>query len=441
MKDTTKINRRSFLSTSALALGALSSTALLQACGGASSSGGSASQNVTLRFVGYQPTSDVQDVITGFQTANPTIKIKYESVPFAQLNDVLQTRLGSGDTNLDVYTADQPRIAALANRRFLLDINEKVGDVKNILPTAAIEASSADGKLYSLPIANSSQLLYYNADLLKKAGVTPPTTDPTRRWTWEQVVDAAKKAQAAGAKWGIMFEQVSRYYQLQPLFESAGGGSGLTGDKLLTPAITNAGWIKGATFYGQLFANKLSARGIPADQITPLFTGGQVAFYIAGPWQLNTFEQTKGLNFGVAAHPYFAGGKPVTPTGSWSWGINPRTQNADAALKFLKYASLDTEGCAKANSQKGVVSGMPANTQSLDQYFASATFKAESAKGVSDLIKYELQNTAVIRPRTIGYIQFEDIMGAALEDIRNGAPVAQRLQKASDDLKAAFSRL
>ncbi len=435
----TKMSRRGFLSTSALALGAIASPAFLASCGSASSGG--TSQNVTLHFVGYDPGPGVQDVIAGFQAANPTIKVKYEPIPFAQLNDVLQTRLGSGDTNVDVYTADQPRIAALVHRQFLTNINSKVGDVSNTLPKAMIEASSPGDQLYSLPISNSSQVLYYNADLLKKAGITPPITDPTKRWTWEQLLDAAKKAQAAGAKWGIMFEQVSRYYQLQPLFESAGGGSGLTGNGLLTPDVTNPGWIKGATFYGQLFAEKVGARGIPADQITPLFLTGQLAFYIAGPWQIGPCEQTKGLNFGVAAHPYFEGGKPVTPTGSWSWGINPHSLHQDAALKFLEYASLNTDGCTKANSTKGVVGGMPANTKALDNYFSSEIFQSSAVKGASDLLKYELQNTAIIRPRTVGYIQFEDIIGTALEDIRNGADVESRLQKASADLSAAFSRL
>ena len=162
MNDTTiKMSRRSFLSTStALALGATASPALLAACGNTSSSSGSTAQNVTLHFVGYDPGPGVQDVIAGFQAANPTIKIKYESIPFAQLNDVLQTRLGSGDTNLDVYTADQPRIAALVHRNFLTDLSGKVGDVSNTLPKAMIEASSSGDKLYSLPISNSSQLLY-----------------------------------------------------------------------------------------------------------------------------------------------------------------------------------------------------------------------------------------------------------------------------------------
>jgi multiple sugar transport system substrate-binding protein len=84
---------------------------------------------------------------------------------------------------------------------------------------------------------------------------------------------------------------------------------------------------------------------------------------------------------------------------------------------------------------------MPANIKSLDSYFTSKIFQSASAKGGSDLLKYELQNTAVIRPRTIGYIQFEDIIGTALEDIRNGSDVEQRLQKASGDLKSALSRI
>ena len=439
MSFSSKINRRNFLATSALTLGGLATPALFEGCG--TSSGGNSAQNVTLHFVGFDPGPGVQDVIAGFQKANPTITIKYEPIPFAQLNDVLQTRLGSGDTNLDIYTADQPRIAALVHRNFLTDLSDKVNGAGEVLPKAMIEASSAGSKLYSLPVSNSSQLLYYNVDLLKKAGITAPSADPNQRWTWEQLFDAAKKAQAAGAKWGFMFEQVSRYYQLQPLFESAGGGSGLTGDGLLTPDVTNAGWIKGATFYKQLFAEKVAARGVPADQVTPLFSNGQAAFFIAGPWQLATFEAIKGLNFGVAAHPYFEGGKAVTPTGSWSWGLNPHSLNQAAALKFLEYAYLNVTGCTQANTTKGIVGGMPANIKSLDSYFTSKIFQSASAKGGSDLLKYELQNTAVIRPRTIGYIQFEDIIGTALEDIRNGSDVEQRLQKASGDLKSALSRI
>lgn len=396
------------------------------------------SSGVELSFVGPEQPSAMEPVIAAFEAANPTIKVTYESVPFDQLNDILQTRLGSGDATPDVYTADQPRIPALVSRGFLLDITADVGDISKTVLPSSVEASTVDGKLYALPVSTSTQLLYYNTDLLAKAGLTPPSMDPKKRATWEQIAKDAKTAQGAGAKWGFMFDQVSRVYQILPLPESLDGGNGVTGDDALIPAITNDAWIKAAGFYGQLFADGLAPRGVAPEQTPDLFANGEVAYFVGGPWWMPKFAGTSGLKFGVAAHPYFEGGKPVTPTGAWSWGINPKTTHKEEALKFIEFATLDTKGALE--TAKGIAIP-PANNGALDAYLAQDVFTGANVKGVSDLIRFELQNTAVIRPRTVGFIQFEDIVGKALEDIRNGADAAPTLESASQELETAWARL
>ncbi|MDQ3543854.1 MAG: sugar ABC transporter substrate-binding protein, partial [Actinomycetota bacterium] len=60
---------------------------------------------------------------------------------------------------------------------------------------------------------------------------------------------------------------------------------------------------------------------------------------------------------------------------------------------------------------------------------------------VGDLISYELANTSRIRPRTRGYVEFEEFMGQAFEDIRNGSDPATALQSAQDLIEQAWSRL
>jgi len=393
---------------------------------------------VNLSFVGPEQPSAMEPVIAAFEAANPTITVTYESVPFDQLNDILQTRLGSGDATPDVYTADQPRIPALVSRGFLLDITADVGDVGSTVLPSSIEASTVEGKLYALPVSTSTQLLYYNTDLLRKAGLTPPSLDPEQRVTWEQIATDATTAQDAGAKWGVMFDQVSRVYQILPLPESLGGGNGVAADDELTPAITNDAWIKAADFYGQLFADELAPRGIAPEQTPDLFANGEVAYFVGGPWWMSKFADTAGLAFGVAAHPYFEGGEPVTPTGAWSWGINPQTEHQEEALKFIQFATLDEQGALE--TAKGIAIP-PANNAALETYLAQDVFTAENVIGVSDLIRFELENTAVIRPRTVGFIQFEDIVGKALEDIRNGADATTTLESASEELEAAWARL
>lgn len=389
---------------------------------------------VTLSFVGPEANTTMQPVIDAFEAAYPNIKINYEQVPFVDLNDILQTRLGAGESTPDVFTADQPRIAALVDRGYLADITDDVGDISDVVLQSSIDASTVDGRLYGLPMSTSSQLLYYNIDLLEAAGIEAPPLDTEARWTWETLFENATAAQEAGAEYGFMFDQVSRVYQILPLPESLGGGNGISPENPLVPAIDNEQWVEAMAFYGSLFESGLAPRGIPAEQTPDLFATGRVAFFVGGPWWLPTFTGAEDLRFGVAPHPYFADGEAVTPTGGWSWAMNPNTEHRAEALEFLKFAALTTEGASAAASNFPLP---PANMAAFDEVFRNNI----EIEGVADLISYELQNTAVIRPLTVGFIQFEEIVGQAMEDIRNGADPASTLADASANLEAAWARL
>lgn len=389
---------------------------------------------ITLTFVGPEAPEAMAPVIAAFEAGHPGITVAYESVPFNDLNSIIQTRVGGGDPDPDIYTADQPRIAALVQRGLLQDITDAAGDISAIVIGSSIEASTVDGQLYALPISTSTQLLYYNKDLLDAAGIPIPSMDPADRLTWEVVKADAKKAQKGGAKYGLLWDQVNRYYQLQPLAESAGGGSGIDPNDPLKLDITNAGWIKAMDYYGSIFADGLGPRGVPVEQTTDLFANGDVAFFVGGPWWLPKFDGADGLTFGVAPHPYFAGGEAVTPTGAWSWGVNPNSDKVDAAVEFIKYAALDPEG-ALATAQGFPLP--PANKSVFDTYYA----KNQVVPGVETLISAELADTSRIRPRSIGYIQFEEIMGQAFEDIRNGEDAKTTLESAASDIAKAWERL
>lgn len=390
---------------------------------------------VHLTFSGNQPQTTFDEAIAAFQKLNPNITVAYEAVPFAQYDDVLAQRLGGGGATPDLFEADQPQIPSEVARHFLLDLTDQLGDLKGKVLDATIEASTVNGRLYAVPLSTSTVVMYYNTKLLQAAGIALPSPDPTKRWTWEQTVDAAKKAQAAGAKWGLVIDQLSRIYQFLPLPESLGAGNGVKGTDNLTPDVTNPGWVKAATFYGSLFAQGLAPRGVPDAEVEGLFANGEVAFIVAGPWAA---AQYKDVPFGITAHPYFAGGKPATPTGGYSLGINPNSPNKEAALAFIKYLSLDPEGGYLASKDQPVPT---ANIAALTQYMANPAWHSANTEGVSDLMTYEIQNTAVNRPRTVGYVQFQSIMNQALADIASGQEPASRLAKASEDVTAAFSRL
>ncbi|MEV4798382.1 sugar ABC transporter substrate-binding protein [Nonomuraea sp. NPDC049421] len=394
----------------------------------------------TLHFVGPEDPKTFQPVIDGFQARHPGVKVDYSQIPFDTLNSTLQQRLAAGDDGIDVYTVDQPRVSALAARGFLADLSAWKDRVKQAALPAQYEVNEHRGKLWSVPIWTSDQFLFYNKTLLKKAGVEPPSSDPAKRWTWEQTAEAGRKTQElGGAQWALIPEQIEQYYQLQSLPESLGGGSGVTGPDMLTPALTTDGWIKAMTWYRDLFTQGLAPRGVGSFQTSPLFAEGKVAFLAGGPWNVGTLAGSKDVDWGVAPYPYFAGGRQVTPTGSWSWGINPASKKQRLARAFLEYAALDPEGNLLTTKATTVI---PANRAAFERYLPTLeALGGDNSAGVSTIMTYDADHTAVARPRSVGYIQFEDIMTKTFADIRNGADPRARLTQATQQVTTAWDRL
>ena len=410
----------------------------LAACGGGGKATGGAqgSGSGTITFVNAQDPGTFDQLIAGFEKANPSIKVKQQVVPFADLNTTLQSRLSAKDASIDLYEVDEPRLASLASRGYLAPLDDLGKQAQGKVDPKALAATQFNGKQYSMPRWTSSQLLYYNRALLRKAGIAAPSSDPGQPITWEQLATEAKQAQAAGAKWGFTFEQVDLYYQLQPLPESAGGGSGLTGDKMLTPDLTNAGWMKAMTWYASTFTNGISPRGVTAEQTEPLFAGGNTAFFAGGPWNAPLFDKVEGLDYGVAPFPKFAGGKAVSSTGSWSVGISPFSKNQAAAKKFLAYMTIDPNGAWLASSRN-----IPVQNQAPGQVHAAVERRQVAGRrSWPPSCRTSWPHNAVARPTSVGYVDFETVMNKAFADIRNGTDPAQRLRQATSELNRIFDK-
>jgi multiple sugar transport system substrate-binding protein len=403
-------------------------------CGG-DDSGDEPGGTTTLTFVNAQDPGTFDKVIAAFEKANPTIKIKQQVVPFDDLNSTVQSRLGARDADIDLYDVDEPRLAAFASRGFLEPLDDLKAQAADRIDPNALKITTFDGKQYAMPRWTSTQLLYYNKELLTKAGVTPPGSDPKAPVTWEQVTADGKKAQTAGARYGLIFDQVDRYYQLQPLAESLGGGPGLTGPKLLQPDVANPGWTQAFTWYHRIFADGVAPRGINPEQTPGLFATGDTAFFAGGPWNAAAFDKDKAVDYGVAPFPRFASGKPATSTDSWSTGISPFSDSKDAARKFLAYMTIDTAGAVATISNN-----IPVQKMAFQQYLSNLGAKGERYRQIADIIEYSLANTAVSRPITTGFVDFESVMNKAFADIRNGTDPAARLTQAIQEIDRGLAK-
>ena len=428
------------------------SAAALALAGCASSSGGGAGASsdgksfslpskdpkATIRVLSHLSLTgagSVKPVVEEFEKAHPNITVKWQTVPFDQLASTVDAHVANKGGDPDVYWADQPRISAIASRGEAEDLTPVFSKFKSVFDTAAYNTGIYKGKLYALPIANSTQLLYYNKDLLKKAGITPPSADVNSRMTWEQLQADALKAKKAGATYGFTFGQFDRYYQLEPLPVSMGGSTGVTGKDNLTPDFTSEPWVKAFDWYRGLFTSGASPKGMTPDQTDPAFLAGKVAYTVEGPWLLPQLQDASKVKWGVAPQPYFEGGKPVTPNGSWSVALNPFSKQKQAAAVFMNWLAVENGYIKYETSPE-----LAASKEGKQNYFQRPVFSSPAGQDATKIMDYESSHTAVARPSTIGYIEFETILNQAFSDIRNGADAKQSLESAKSKLITAWSK-
>jgi multiple sugar transport system substrate-binding protein len=396
-----------------------------------------AQAQTVINFLTAEEPETFAAVIEAFQQAHPEYTVEHTSVPFENMNQQIEARIGGQDPGIDVYLVDTPRVPAYVSRGYLLELEDMREAVEAVTNETARAVLEADGTLYALPLWTSTQLMFYNKDLLDAAGIEYPSSEESERLTVEEVTELARKAQEAGAEWGLIPEQIDRYYQLQAFFESAGAGPGLSGEGNMTPDLTSDKWIETAEWYRSLFEDGISPRGISVDQMSSVFTSGDVAFYIGGPWQFRPFTEA-GINFGVAPVPAFEGGQPAVPTDSWGVGINPYAGDMEGARLFAEYITINPEGAGIISRGHPIP---PVNQTAYDAYIAEIeqlypAIGADARK----IMTYELANHSVSRPRSVGYVAFEEVMNRAFSDIRNGAEVRPTLEQAQNQLQRTLSR-
>lgn len=400
-----------------------------------------AAPTVTVTWLSTQTAAIVGPIIKSFEKDHPNIKVVQQFLPFDQLFQQIQVRLASGSTSPDIIDVDAPVVAAYAVQGFLapLDSYFSKADLAQFIP-ATLNTGYYYGHLLAPPLNSSSQVLYYNKDLLKKAGIPFPPNDVTKRLTWEQVATEAQKAQVKSGSqvtaWGLVIDQIDRPYQLLPLPESL-GGQPISKDGLHVQGIINSRpWVDAFTYYYNLFNTwGISPKSATDAQTAGLFSGGHAAFFWGGPWNAPTFTQAKGLNWGFAPTPYFAKGKPVTPNDSWHLGVNRRSAHVAEAAQFIHYITvgLGQDTWAAKVSQ----------TPSLKRTAKAIATDPQYAKFPDTILRltaYEAVHTAIPRPITPGFSEYQDILTQAFNNIRTGQQPKAALDAAASQIERALAK-
>jgi multiple sugar transport system substrate-binding protein len=399
--------------------------------------------------------TNAKKVIAAFETENPGIKVQLDVYPFRQLFETIEVRMKAQDKDVDLVSVDVPLVASYSVRGFLAPLDEyfSKSEIEKTWIKASWQAGMYNNHFMAAPQNSSTQFMFVNRKLFREAGIEPPkgfapgetvTYDQVSqiaandRWTWEQVVEAAKKLNKSQngktETWGFEFDQVSRLYQLQCLGDSLAatlvGPDGLTAEGYFN----SPGWLKAAQWYADLFNKwKVSPKNVTPDESPNLFSSGKVGIFVGGEWNVGRFKQA-GVDFLVAPIPYFKEGKPASGTGSWHVGITQASQHKAEAAKFIRFLTANEEGATIWFEAHGQSPAMIALWNAISTNPKFRSFPDDAFL----LGAYESEHTAVARPLTPGYLQLEDIFASTFEDIRNGVDAKEALDGAAQRLDRFF---
>ena len=261
-----------------------------------------AQEKIALKFLsvarGEPRRQAVLLAVDRFEKAHPTIKVELTEVPFDQYFQKLSVALASG-SGVDVFDVDSPLVASYGHQDVLLPLDEYVDrkDWEDFLEQER-QIASYNGKVLSVPWSSSSQAVFYNTDMLKDAGITPPSS-PDKRWTWAQLLEAARKLtkkapDGSTQVWGLVVEQADRPYQILPLLQS-NGAQAISPDGSKTTGVLNSPEaVEALQFYGDLYGKHAVS---PKKPIPDAFGRGQAAMFLANSPYVNVlrrlFPQTR----------------------------------------------------------------------------------------------------------------------------------------------------
>jgi raffinose/stachyose/melibiose transport system substrate-binding protein len=345
--------------------------------------------NVTLKLTDFWGAAEgewIKQLITGFQAKYPNVKIERTTEDWGQLNSTLNLQL-QDDGGPDIATANNgwQSLGTLAKGNLVVNLDPYVkayGWDKKVPTTIARQntfttdfKTMGAGSWFGTPMARTSLIgLYYNADKLKKLGITPPTT------LAELEADAAK-AKAAGE---VPFE----YGSLDGSTTVLLGTQALLADKTkLNNYIYGDKSVKAADV-AMTDAITLSKKWADAGYFPPKFNGidyqTAVANFVAGKGVFR-WEYTGSLGLNAAQQGHFGYIQLPQASGSGTVGVgaapgamvvSAKSKHPDVAAAFLDYMMSPDAGQVAVD--KGLVPAMspdvkvPASSLSLTGESAGA---------------------------------------------------------------------
>ena len=271
-----------------------------------------------------------------FTAENPDVKVTFTVVPATAYSQKVQTMIAGGKAP-DIFNGGDVQIPNYVAKKYVLDLKPYVErekyDLSDFYPEI-IDNLTYENQLVGLTDNYDTQVMYYNTDLFKKAGVAEPTKD----WTWDDFLNAARKITSGSGStktYGAVHDNwFAPYYDR--IWANGGEPFPDNGKKC---GFTSPEAVKAFTQIQDLYKEGLSPSptAFAANGTEQQFLSGKVGMLIgSGRWSAYSLKDVKKFNWKIAPLP--KGDKGRANFFHISMFAIPRaSKNPEAAFAFLKY--------------------------------------------------------------------------------------------------------
>lgn len=486
-KTTSHVSRREFIERIVRTGAGLTGAAVLAACGATPSTpatGGATSATTTgagaagagatsapapgaaggagkISMLGWGSPLEKQNVDTAlklFQERNPGITVDWLHTP-QDYPTKLKTMLAGG-TPPDIFWANN--VWDYVSRGVVKEITDNVKQDPNLSkPDYFLEPQEQDratlnGKWYGIGSCWVIHHLYYNADILQKAGVEPPSSDPAKAWTWDQFLDAARKLTVDGngkhpneagfdpnnvQQWGVSWPNGG--IQRDALVFS-NGGEAFAKDytcKYGEPAAVEAIQMLADLATKHHVAPQTAQTEQLGMSSQQMLASGKLGILADGSWALQDIAKL-GFKYGCGVLPKLK--TPMTAGTAHLHVISKGTKNPEAAWKLLAFLSSDDyqRGLCKAGLW------LPSHTSLLTpEGLRSWITPGVHPEGYEKIATDYLTKNMKVQYQPAGYEESTQIITSALDPVWIGQKTAKDaltpdvIKKVDDVLKKAQAQL
>ena len=273
----------------------------------------------------------LQEITDKYNEQGGKIKLVIDSnADRTSYDQKLRTMIAGGQMP-DMFDLDAtPYAAELGEKGMLTDMDaflDEIGEKDSYIPLALDYGRTADGKLYTLPLELSTEMIWYNVDMFKDAGIEAPKT-------LDELLDDCKALNDKGyTAFGIGGGDGWPLLRLLATYPFRMTGNDFLNDLSTGKAkMSDEPGMKAAEFMSDI--GKYFQPGFSTTDVATglnLFLSGKSAMYPTGTWELNYFtdkNRPEGLNVDYFYMPTIKDAK-TSSNDYWAFGgiglsVNPK---------------------------------------------------------------------------------------------------------------------